>query len=279
MAATSVVRDCVGRMRRRLEGVRFLRAAARGTLAGAAGGCLVLLAAKLWPAAAPPAGWAWATVLAGAGIGALLALREPAIDAASAAIYLDKKLGTRSRFATVATRDGGPVDRIAGELAVPPRLPATPLPRPVQWLPAALFVLAAGQLLPARASTSMSLPAPSAPVASATAGGAAVAGPIDPQRLTAIDAETLADPTRRQENAELISTVVDRPEDRAKAHAQLDQAQRGDAGAAKALEAALRRILAPEQPSGGAVRTVAVYAGDADFLREFRAALAEEEKQ
>ncbi len=265
-------------MHARLERVRLGAGAARGALYGTGAGILWMAVTKWWLVSWAPE-LAWGMPLAGALVGWVFAiLRGRAVTTAEAALYLDAKWATACRFATVATREGAAIDRIAAELAIPSRLPAVPLPRVFRVVPAAVFALVVMHWLPAPTSAA---PADEserlARVAVTTPGasGTTAANLPQPTDASTVDRKRMASPEHRAEMERAILSLVPRPEDRARAQRQLAAAQSGDAEAARALEEELRRILEGAR-DGASVHAGAIYPDEAEFLRDYRAALAKE---
>jgi hypothetical protein len=261
----------VRRARARLEAARLLKGAARGALAGAALGLPALLLGKLFPPAAPVL--PWALVLAGAGAGLLVALLRPGIGLPAAALYLDGRLGTKERFATVATRPRDPLlDRVAAELAPFRRLPRSPVPKELGLVPMALFLLFAAGLLPARAARELGT-APSFAVVPLP--GDAGAGTAE-DAAAAIGKLVRGQPPAPEEAAAVRESVerLRSPEERKAARAALERALAGERAAAEAVEEALRP-RAPAEDSGAALQPSAYPEAEA-FVREYRRVLEED---
>lgn len=264
----------VRRARAGLDGMRLLQGAARGALVGGGVGLAALLAMKVRPAWPVAPVLPWALLLAGAGLGGLVALTRPRIRLAAAALFLDRRLGTDERFVTVVTRPPGPyTDHVAGELAAGRRLPRLPFPREVALVPAALFLVFAAGLLPeaggAAARTFVAVPA--------TGGGTAAAAEEPPPE---IDDATLRDLeqgrlTRPAELKEMLERRLHLPEERKAARDAVDRALKGDGAAARGVAETVRALRQARR--GGVIRAVA-YPEEEEFLREYRRARAEEER-
>ncbi len=262
MTARDHVLRLVRRARRRLEFVRLAKAASRGALAGAAAGLLSLLLARgMLP---------WALMATGAVAGFVAALLRRPIGLPAAALYLDRRLGTAERFATVATRPPDPLTiRVAEELAQVRRLPRSPVPRETALVPLALFLLFAAGLLPApreetRAEAGFVVVAAGEGASAAEADAGTLERLARGERLAPIEAEALR---------EAIERGVRRPEERRAARAALDRAIGGEgASGALVLEALKPRAA---DPKGAALRASA-YPEALEFVRAYRRALQED---
>jgi hypothetical protein len=264
----------VRRARAGLEGMRLLQGAARGALAGGGVGLVALLAMKLWPAWPVAAALPWALLLAGAVLGALVAVVRPRLPLSAAALFLDRRLGTRERFVTVVTRPAGPyTDFAAAELAMPGRLPRLPFPREAALVPVALFLVFAAGLLPEAgagdARTYVVAPAPAGGMAAATD---EPPPEIDDATLKELEQGRL---TRPAELKEMLEHRLHRPEERKAARDALDRALRGDREAARGVAETVRAL---RQARRGGVTQAAAYPEEEEFLREYRRARAEEER-
>ena len=262
MTARDQVLRLVGRARRRLEAVRLLKAASQGALAGTVVGLLSLLVARgMLP---------WAFLGAGAVAGLVLALLRPPIGVGAAALYLDRRLGTAERFATVATRPPDPLTiRGAEELAHLRRLPRSPVPREAALVPLALFLLFAAGLLPA--------PREEAPeetgfvVVAAEEGDSAAEA--DPATLEKLARGERLSPREAELLREAIEREVRRPEERRAANAALDRAAGGEgASGAEVLEALKPRVADVQ----GAALLASAYPESEEFVRAYRRALEED---
>jgi hypothetical protein len=261
MAERDRVLRLVRRARRRLEAARLLKAAARGALAGTAAGLLVT------PFRLSP----WAFPAAGAAAGLLLALFRRPIGLGSAALFLDHRLGTAERFATVATRPPDPLtDRVAGELAAVRRLPRSPLPRETALVPLALFLLFAAGLLPAAPAPE---PAPGFAVAAAGAGDGEEAAPVDAEAVERLARGVPPAPAEIEAMREALERQLRRPEERRAALAALERARRGEEGAGAAVAEALRPR--PADPKKGAALLPSAYPEAEEFVHAYRRALQE----
>ena len=251
----------VRRARRRLEAIRLGKAASQGALLGAAAGIVALPLVRL----------PWLLFAAGALAGLVLALRRTPITLPAAALYLDRRLGTSERFATVATLPPDPLTlRVADELAPVRRLPRSPVPREAALLPLALFLLFATGLLPepratARAEEFVVVPAAAekgAPAADPDALGKLARGePLTPQ-----EAEALREAIERQ---------VRRPEERRAAQAALAAAAGGEGASGAQVVEALQARAADRR---GAALLASAYPESEEFVRAYRRALEEDSR-
>jgi hypothetical protein len=249
----------VRRARRRLELLRLAKAASQGALAGAAAGLLALPVVRL----------PWLFFAAGAAAGLAVALRRPPIGLAAAALYLDRRLGTAERFATVATLPPDPLTlRVADQLATTTRLPRSPVPREAALLPLALFLLFAVGLLP---GTREAAPATEfAVTAAASAEGAPAADPAALEKLARGEKLT---PAEKEALREAIERDVRRPEERRAAQDALAAATRGEGASGAAVVEALKPRAADER---GAALRASAYPDAEEFVRAYRRALEED---
>jgi len=253
----------VRRARRRLEAARLSKAASRGALMGAVLGLLSLAFTRAQPMLP------WAFLVTGALAGLVQALLGKPIDAAAAALYLDRRLGTSERFVTVATLPPDPLTiRVAEELAGERRLPRSPVPREAALVPLAFFLLFAAGLLPRpreekRASRFVVAPA------AAEDGGAEV----DAAMLEKLARAERLQPKEAEALREAIEREVRRPEERRAARAALAKA----AGGEGASGAEVLRALEPRtaDTKGGALLASA-YPEATEFVRAYRRALEED---
>jgi hypothetical protein len=262
VTARDQVLRLVRRARRRLEFVRLAKAASQGALAGTALGLLSLFVERgMLP---------WAFLAAGAVAGFVVALLRPPIGSGDAALYLDRRLGTAERFATVATRPPDPLTiRVAEELAHLRRLPRSPVPREAALVPLALFLLFAAGLLPAPREEA-SAAAGFVVVAAEEGGSAAEADPATLERLARGERLT---PREAELLREAIERGVRRPEERRAANAALDRAAKGEgASGAEVLEALKPRATDVQ----GAALLASAYPDAEEFVRAYRRALEED---
>jgi len=280
----------VGRARGRMEAARLLRGAARGALAGGAAGLALSLAMKALPGIPSTAALPWGVLAFGAVAGAAATAARGALPSAAAALWLDARLGTRERFATVATRPADAfTDHVARELGDAGALPRVGWPREAALLPAAAFLLFAAGLLPearpARAATPVPAPLPALPASGAAPRDAAALDRLVARLAEGETPDGAAVAILRDE----IERAVARPEDRRAALEALDRAAGGDAGAAKEAARALDARMggagtqdgaSPSPgvaPAGdGGLGAVAVYPDARELLGEYRRALASE---
>ncbi|MGQ0614494.1 MAG: hypothetical protein ACT4PV_12230 [Planctomycetaceae bacterium] len=277
----------IRRGRARLEAARLLRAAARGSLLAGAPALALLLAGKLLGASRLTGALPWALLAAGALLGCGLARAAGSVPLAAAALWLDQRLGTKERLATVCTRPDDEFSRhVAREVLASLALPRLPVPREAGWLPAALFLLFGAGLVPA-AERASPAPLPGLP---ATTAGAAVPEPLpDLAPLLARIAEGGAP---GPEEARLLERAIEervaRPEDRSAARKALEKARAGDRAAAREVASALAEGAGGRggfegEGAGNAAawegtagrRPVLPYPEEQDFLRAYRRALAE----
>ncbi len=260
MTARDHVLRLVRRARRRLEAARLAKAASKGALWGAAAGLLTVLFAR--------GPLPWALMATGAVAGLLVALLGRPIGRAAAALFLDRRLGTAERFATVATRPPDPLTiRVAEELAHVTRLPRTPMPREMALVPLALFLLFATGLLPAPREAAPEAPGFVVAPAAAETGTAAVADEATLEKLAR--GERLV-PEEAEEVREAIERAVRRPEERRAAKAALARAAGGEgASGALVLEALKPRAADPR----GAALLASAYPEEDEFVRAYRRAL------
>jgi hypothetical protein len=264
----------VRRTRAGLEAMRLLQGAARGALAGAGVGLVALLAMKLRPAWPVVPVLPWALLLGGAVLGGVLAALRPRVPLAAAALFLDLRLETHERFATVVTRPSGPfTDHVAAELPDRCRMARLPFPRAAALVPAAVFLVFAAGLLPeagireAPSSVYVTVVAP--------AGGTAAAAEAPP---TEIDDATLKELEqgrlrRPAELREMLEHRLHRPEDRKAARDALDRALEGDRAAARDVAGQVRALRRARR---GGVTRAAAYPEEEEFLQQYRRARAEE---
>jgi hypothetical protein len=222
----------VRRTRRRLEGLRLLRAGARGAALLAAGAIVVVLLGK---AAGGGASWAWWLPLAGALGGLAVAISRHAIAPVSAALFLDARNGTQERFTTLWARPSSPnAPRWAEEL-VEARVPTLTWPREAGLVPVALFLLFAAGLIPTgsepRESFAIVSESESAPAEEAAGDPEAAAKQLAEERPLG------AEQSKAIERA--IEAAFARPEERARARAALVKAKGGDLAASERLGKAL----------------------------------------
>lgn len=263
MTARDEVLRLVRRARRRLEAARLLKAASRGALAGAAAGLLSLV---LVQAPAVP----WALLLAGAVAALAVALAKSPIGTAAAALYLDRRLGTHERFATVATLPPDPLTiRVAEELGRHRRLPRSPVPREAAFVPLALFLLFAISLLPRSQEEAQGTTVLVAVPGAAAEGAVAV----DPATLSKLAREEPLTPKEAEELREAIERDVRRPEERRAAEAALAKALGGEGGAGAEVLSALGPRTADR---GGGMLLSSAYPDEEDFVRAYRQALEED---
>jgi len=238
-----------------------MKAASRGALAGAVAGLLSLLFV--------PGALSWALLAAGALAGLVAALLRPPIGMAAAALYLDRRLGTSERFATVATLPPDPLTiRVAEELARERKLPRSPVPREAALVPLAFFLLFAAGLLPrsheeARASAFVVAPA-AAEQGAAEVDAATIEKLTRGQRLQPKETEALREAIDRQ---------VRRPEERRAAKAALAKAAGGEGASGAEVLGALKPRVADAR--GGALLSSA-YPEAEEFVRAYRRALEED---
>jgi hypothetical protein len=211
----------------------------------------------------------WACMAAGALGGLALAFLRKPIGLAAAALYLDRRLGTAERFATVATRPPNPLTiRVAEELLSQKRLPRSPVPREVALVPLALFLLFAAGLLPAPRGEARE---EAFVVAPARAGGSAEAA--DAATIAKLARGEPLTPREAEALREAIERGVRRPEERRAALAALDRAAGGEgASGAVAAELLLPRAAGAE----GAVLRAGAYPDAEEFVRAYRRALEED---
>jgi hypothetical protein len=258
-------------MRRRLEGLRLLQAAARGALVLAAGALLLVLLRA-------GNAWTWWLPLAGAVGGVGYALTRRAIAPASAAIFLDARNGTAERFTTILSK---PSSKYAGRWAIElagARIPRLAWPREAGLVPVALFLLFAAGLLPAAQEPEAFLIADeqeTEPAAEASGDPDAAAerlgekGALGPAESKAIE--------------RAIEAAFARPEERARARAELVKAKGGDVVAREQLGKALvegagalggengsRPETAGGRETGIDARLVSPYPEEYEYLRAYR---------
>jgi hypothetical protein len=263
----------VARTRRRLEAVRVLKAAARGALAGGAAGLVALLAMKGMPALAVVPALPWALVAAGGLAGIAAAAWQRRIQPAAVALFLDARLGTRQRIATVATRPVDPfIERAAAEVSCEHR-PRLPFPREAALVPAALFLVFAASLLPEAGAAPGKVRVVVAGAGTDGAASAEAPAAVDPADLDKLARGEPPAPAEAEKLREAVESRVNRPEERARAEAALDKALQGDRDAA----AELARALAREREGAAGLLQAGAYPEEVDFLREYRRARAEEE--
>ena len=286
----------VRRGRSRLEAMRFLRAAARGTLAGGALGLVALTAQKLGlsiPAWAP-----WSLPAAGAVGGLLAAALAPRVPLVSAALYLDERLDTQERLATIVTRDPGRFGpRILAELEGVRRLPRVPLPREFSLVPAALFLLFAVGLLPS-ANSESGLEADPGREETAPAGALrearATRAPDVSKAVARLARGDTPDATDVAGLRRAVEEAVFSPEQRRTALSELKRAAAGDGDAAKRVAKILKAALGgagsgdtgEPKPDGAVLNaggrggaTVTVYPKHRELVLAYRRALAEEKSR
>ena len=223
----------VRRTRRRLEGLRMLKAGARGALVLAAAAIpFVLLGSR--------SGWTWWLPVAGALGGLVAAWARERIAPASAALFLDAASGTEERFTTIWSNPDSPsADRWANELGGARPVPALAWPREAGLLPVALFLLFAAGLLPSGSGDDDALvvavaedPEPGESKPESPRGDPdAAASRLDESRPLAT--------AERKAIERAIEAAFARPEERRRARAELTKAAGGDAAAAERLGDAL----------------------------------------
>lgn len=262
MTARDHVLRLVRRARRRLEAVRLAKAASRGALVGTVAGLLSLLFARgMLP---------WAFFAAGAVAGLVAALLRPPIGLPAAALWLDRRLETAERFATVVTRPPDPLTiRVAEELAQERRLPRSPVPREAALVPLALFLLFAAGLLPAPREEARA-EAGFVVVAAEEGDGAAAADAATIEKLARN--EPLS-PREAEALREAIERGLRRPEERRVARAALDRAVGGEGASGAEVAEALKPRAA--DPRGATLRASA-YPDAIEFVRAYRRALEED---
>lgn len=284
----------VRRGRARLEAMRFLRGAARGTLAGGAFGLVALAAQKLGlsiPAWAP-----WSLPAAGAVGGLVAAALSPRIALVSAALYLDDRLDTHERLVTIVTRDPGRFGpRILAELEGVQRLPRVPLPREFSLVPAALFLLFAVGLLP-NANGEPGFAADPGSQETFLAGAFREAGAMRAPDVSKAVARLARGDTPEAADVAGLRHAVDEavfsPEQRRTALSELKRAAAGDGEAAKRVAKILKAALGGSgetgEPTpdrvvrngdGGGAATATVYPKHRELVLAYRRALAEEKSR
>ena len=292
MTRNAIVRF-VRRGRTRLEARRYLRAAARGALAGGAVGFVALVAGKL---GVPMPAWVpWSLPAAGAIAGLLGAAFAPRIRLASAALFLDERLETHERLVTLVTRDPGRFGpRLVSELDGVGRLPRVALPREVALVPAALFLLFAVGLLPRANGEPDPAEATAEPVVSMS--GEALAGAAPPKDVSAAVARLARGETPRASEVADLRRAVEHtlfsPEERSAALGELARAAEGDGTAAKRVAKILTaargggaadETSAPVTPEpvtdGSGAAAVTVYPKHRELVLAYRRALAEEKSR
>jgi len=272
--------------RRRLESMRLLRGAARGALAAAGLGVVLLLIEKATPSPLLPAGMAWWLALAGALAGVAATLFRPAIPESVAALFLDERCATDERFVTLWSLPDNPhAAQWAMELARVARVPRIALPREVGVVPVALFLLFGAGLLPEAEAETL-------PQVARIVEGGSQAAPAKPAAESGRQVDEAAQALRERAipdaaAVEQLEAAIDRafvrPEERAAARRELAKARAGDAAARERLAQALVEgagVLAesPEAPrpaaSPAAARvsgnaTSSPYPGEEAFLRAY----------
>lgn len=229
----------VRRGRARLEAIRVFRSVSRGALAGGGAGLILLLAGKLWPLG--PSWLAWALLGAGALAGGLAALFSRGIGPVAAALFLDARLGTGQRIATLLTRDPGRFGaRLLREVGGVTRLPRMPVPRELSLLPAALFLLFAAGMIPA-ASRDVAPAARSASTAAAEAAGSVEPPPDVSGAVARMERGDAPDGDEAARIEEAIERALHLPEERRDALGALKRALAGDGAAAKRVAEELNR--------------------------------------
>jgi len=281
-AALTLVR----RTRRRLEGLRLLRAAARGALVGAA---IALVLVLLGKALGRPEPAAWWLPLAGALAGLGVAAARGAIGLVPAALFLDARLHTDERFTTLLARPGSPLaPRWAMELEGHARIPALVWPREAGLVPVALFCLFAATLVPAAGGSGEEFANAGETAPSPASAEPAEHAPADPDAAAqALSGASELSPERRREIERAIDESFARPEDRTRARAELARAEGGDAAARERLGEALLEgagaLGGAESSRGGTTapgasgvdaRLSSPYPGEYEFLRAYRVAKA-----
>lgn len=278
----------IRRGRVRLEAARLLRAAARGALLAGAPALALLLAGKFLGASPLTGPLPWFLLAAGALLGFGFARASGRVPLEAAALWLDHRLGTSERLATVCTRpDDEFTRRAAREVVASMALPRLPVPREAGWLPAAFFLLFGAGLVPAAERAS---PAP-LPGLSATPGGAAATQGALPD-LAPLLARLAEGAAPGAEEARLLERAIEervaRPEDRRTAREALEKAREGDGAAAREVAGALAEGAggrggnegkgagtAAEAEGAAGRRPVLPYPEEQDYLRAYRRALAE----
>ncbi len=246
MTRPEEITSLIARMRRVLVWRRFAAAATRGALAGGALGLAILVLGKIVPSIPAAAGVAWICLAAGAVAGFAWAALGGSISSSSAALYLDRRLGTHERIVTVQSRPAHPLRPIvARDVAIPAALPQPPLPRETALLPAALFLLFAAGLLPEAkaAQDARGFVAVAAPQTVAGSGDAAPDGDASPDTAALLDALAKGELTPADARAlqSALDAAIARPEERARLQDLLRRAEGGDRAAAREVAAALDR--------------------------------------
>ena len=297
----------VRRTRRRLETLRLAKAAARGMLAGAALGLVVLLADRLLPAVDGGPVLPWLLLPAGALLGLVRAATRPgaAVTDEAAALFLDDRLETRQRIVTLL---GHPDHPFAGFIAqgVEAAMPRLPIPREIPLVPVALFLLFGAGLLPqARSEGPGTVPAAAAVDSKAAPGLMSDAAGFDEEALRIarerLEAGSPPAPGEQAALREYLERRLHRPEERREAAEALERASRGEAEAIKEVADAVARgeggrggreppgerrrpttkgAVAPENRNGARdeLEAPSAYPEAAELVRAYRRALAQEKR-
>ena len=278
MSSREEIATLVRRVRRRLEAVRLMKASARGALAGGAAGVVVLLVMKANPAWPVVHAVAWALLGAGALSGLLHAiLLRKSVDPLGAALFVDRRLGTHERVVTVFSCPASPfTERAAAEIEA--ALPRFPFPREAALVPVALFSLFAAGLLPEAGAGARGTSVIGPVGMSAGASGTAATAPVEipPGTLRELAKGNPPAAAERTRIEEAIERRLRRPEEREAAREALARAAEGDAEAAKEVA----RALEPRrEENAGGVISVTAYPDAAEFVREYRRALGEEDQE
>ncbi|MEM8884736.1 MAG: hypothetical protein AAGD14_11750 [Planctomycetota bacterium] len=261
----------VRRMRRRLEGVRLLRAGSRGLLAGSV---LALPLLFVGP-------WAWALPILGAGLG--VAFGGRAVRESDAALFLDARARTGERYVTVHSH---PRHADAASWAQPldGALPTLRWPREAAAAPVALFLLFAVGLVP----TGGEQPIVIAAVADEASGAASEERTSPVEAADELATTQPLDESARKRVERAIEQAFARPEERAAARAELDKAAGGAQEARDRLADALREgagALGGESDASRSetgtnrtrlddARVASPYPDQSEYLRAFQVELA-----